>query len=330
MKVHVALPYADDAPPARPSYRCAYDTTGVLEIDNVMMTKWFECPRAFFWAHVAGIAPRGCASAPMWFGIAYHKGLQWFYENLTDLNGQPTNVAIDGMLTAFRTSYAVIPPALRDPDHTEGVATDMYTLYLARLAREWRTPIEVHQCEVLFTITIAPQRIYIGRMDLLCTLDNEPTVVEWKTTAQALKWWALQWRWSNKILGYGAAMHEMGYEPRVIVEGHLVYKNLTSPKHKSEKFTRTLYSYRPEQIQTWRNQTQFHMNTITKALDETIHMGDSIRRRHTFPMNCGNCHRWRTCAFIDLCELDHDPTTIEGIIETSFKDHVWDPQHVKD
>ncbi len=284
--------------------------------DNSRLADYKTCPRSYFFRHILGWRREGNA-LPLTFGLSWHAGLEFLWENSTRLDS--TSLA-QGSLAAFLETWeseGMKAQLSMDEEEfyaprTPGVASEMYYNYV-KVRYSLLTNCKVIGNEQPFAVPMpAMQKTwYIGKMDKVIEHNGQRLVIEHKTTtAYSIKYgfqpdYVESWATSSQVKGYefGANLHYAGIDG-VWVDAALVHKKI------HDQFKIIPISHNFTLLQEWISNTAQWISTVQRD-ERTFAETGNLTEKGCFQKNEESCFgKYGKCPYLDICRSVADPTTL--------------------
>ena len=310
-------------------------------IDSSMLSAWRACRRKFYHAHLLSLHPTG-KSIHLVAGGAFAAGMEAarrvVFQNLA--NHRPANNGVlEAAYKAFAGEWGDFQAAEGSPKSFENTfgALEKYLLQYPPETDEiqpLRRPDGSPAVEYTFAIPLdeAPPHPetgdpfnFVGRFDLLGTINDLPCIVDEKTTSSIGFQWDSQWDLRGQFMGYLWACQQQGYQINTaVIRGIGILK-------RDIKFATSIKQYPQHLIERWYRQLIFDVQDIVSAYDmhtKDLRVGLDYSDQHFRYNFADSCNAYGGCAYAPLC-LAKEPEAFE----VNYVKHRWDPlakQPVKD
>ena len=296
----------------------------VIEIiDNSKLRDFKRCPRYGFFKHILGWK-FPFPSVDLVFGSAYHAG----HEFLGTAGYTKDNVegAMEAFLDIWREEFS---PA-RDEDFkkkgkTPENARAAYEAYVRKYKDDGLTPL---YNEIGIPVPLSENQTLFVKLDRISKrADGKIMIVDFKTSAREVSYWAEQWESSNQFFGYlhGAyCMYPYSEVAGLLVDGTFFYPS--SPP----KFRRHLIRKTPAQMQDWLINVQWWFSFLQEQLRLLLTESDNDPVMKSFPRNDEGCVKYgRLCPFHAYCWSTPNPLRkwkIPDDVPHEFVVDYWNPE----
>jgi hypothetical protein len=179
--------------------------------------------------------------------------------------------------------------------------------------------------------------IYCGRIDRIMLMDNEPTIVDTKSTTRfGATYWNML-RPNHQITGYTAAIKELIniLIKRSAIDAVYIGDERKPDQNGNYRIPAATKAAGPDAISDWMLNAQFEHGPTTRSQNdvdewwiEMLVEGDRMRKlfehsnHEDWPKRTSQCNAFGECEFRDLCAL----TGInEQLVENLYEIHTWSP-----
>lgn len=267
--------------------------------------RWFKsCPRQYYYKMIMGYRKKGGVLA-LDFGIAYHQGHEWYYQNRAQ--GQDHDTALkQTVLDLLKT----MPETVKVSDDNARTPFTLIRAVVWSLEREdifttFTLANGEAAVELSFTYNLG-SKIIRGHLDRVATDPNgDFYIIDYKTTKQSLG----SYYFNNYALDSQVTLYTIGGqlvlpEPAtgVLIDGCQLAVSFA--RHGRGITRRT-----PKQIDEW----IFDLSLL-------FEQADACAEKEYWPMNDTSCF---FCEFKEVCSKD---PKVRGIhLKSDFEVHKWDP-----
>lgn len=298
-------------------------------IDSSMLSSWRACRRKFYHAHLLSLHPTG-KSIHLIAGGAFAAGMEAarrlvFARNRVD---RPSHADI------LQAAYKAFAAEWGDFQAPQGATKSFENTFGALEAYLKQYPPETDEVQPLtrsdgsptveFTFSIpleeAPPHpetgdpfLFVGRFDLLGTLNSLLAVEDEKTTSSIGFQWDAQWDLRGQFLGYLWACQQLGYRVNTaVIRGIGILK-------RDYKFATAIKQYPQHLIDRWYQQLLLDVQNISTAYRNVLAEPELLDQEFGFNF-ADSCSSYGGCAYSTLC-LAKEPEAWED----NFVKHRWDP-----
>jgi hypothetical protein len=318
----MAITAADIARATAPNSSFSKQLPGLqLAVDSTSLGEFKKCPRSYFYSIVMGYQPRQ-QSVHLTFGLLVH-GAREAYEGCK-ANGEDHEDALRGAV-----AYAMC--ATWDPDLGRGWVSDHKLKNRLTLIRTivWYLD-EFGRDDALETVQLASGRPAIelsfrfdsgyaspatdepwtlcGHLDRIATLNDEPYVVDIKTTGSSISQsFFNEFSPGNQFSMYSLAGRvAFGMPVRgVVVDGIQVATGFS-------RMLRGLVQRTPASLDEWLAEVGYWLVEMSDCAEAGV-----------WPQNDRSCHHYGGCQFRGVCA--RSPGARQLVLDSDFTQRVWDP-----
>ena len=295
-----------------------------LELDSSKIADYMNCPRYFFYRHVAGWSGER-ANLDLVFGEAWHRAKAYV---LQARDSEPDQLIVDNAMSLFEEYYRKyftddtdLTNFPKNPGNAEAALRKYLDIY------EGDGRLEVLQIngkpaiEIFGLVPISVKRLVRFRMDAICKDSRGILFVDHKTSKMNSPAYQSQFRLSNQMLTYTHATHCI--YPQTDIFGGLV--DMTIFKKENEHL-RIPIRKSPDMMNEWLwniNKWYDHIEQDAEELQYAIEKSEPMQ---CFCKNDKGCTAYnRLCSFYDFCiawsnPLEHIHQPPEGMVE-----RYWSP-----
>lgn len=303
-------------------------------IDSSTLSTWRSCRRKYFWSTLSSLYPMG-KSVHLIAGAAIAAGMEAARKRVfSDPN--PAGVLVEDMLHSAWPSYCKEWGDYEAPEASPKTALNCFAA-LAEYLTEFHPGKDTVQpmvrpdgqpaVEFTFAIPLEvthPETgnpfIFVGRFDLLGSINGLPAVVDEKTTSALGSTWVSQWALRGQFMGYIWACQQLGYDVNTaVVRGIAILK-------RDFKFATVIEQFPQHLIDRWHQMLVRDLIEIKNAYvqlkmhaEEPTWLDEIATNR--YPYNFADaCSSYGGCAFTSLCAAkDPEPYF------SNYLNYRWDP-----
>lgn len=307
-----------------------------LYFDNTRVSRFFECPRAYFFRHVLHLTRPG-GSIALTFGSGWHKGMEaiWALAVSDKTNMELVQAAALAFGEAWTKDGRSLDDINLDEKRNPGLALDMFAEYINKY-REQIRGYNVLAIERPFIIPLVKANTlydgqlpiyYIGRWDKMYEDRKRVYAREHKTTSLYRKEGVFAAEWvdsfspNNQVDGYsyaGYAVYGDAFKG-VMVEGAMVHKTVRG-------FTLVPIQRSLQNLDAWVFEIRYWINEIlenTRMLEDP--RAAEMPYLPAFPKRTEHCvGKYGRCEYLDFCKYGKaNPLQME--IPPGWVIEKWDP-----
>lgn len=279
-----------------------------------------ECPFKYFLQIICALRPKHTAD-PLVFGTAFHRAMQIYHYRRAESipHNEALNAALDAGIQAYtdrdgnlhqavkkeRGFYALCRAIVWHLDHfnQNGFKDDpARTLILANGKPAAELSFRFYFCTV-----DGVDFFLAGHFDHLVEFSGRNYVKDYKTSASLGPKFFQQFNPDNQMSIYILGGQVVLGQPvaGAIVDGIQVGVHFN-------RFERGIVTMSPSNIEEFRSDTEMWIKTASMYA-EAGH----------YPKNEKSCDKYGGCPFLEVCKAP--PSLREGLINTKFRQEVWDP-----
>lgn len=273
------------------------------DFDFTRLATFTLCPRKYHYRFNLDRVLRTPQTAPE-FGSAIHSALDEWYKSHD----------VEKAVSIFKAAFTEQPDV--DDKRTHEMGEWILRNYHERYQSQ---PWTILATEQSFTIPLAHDTNFIGRIDKIIEWDKTVWVVDHKTTSQLGAQYTKMAEPNAQFTGYVWAARKLGYNARgIIVDALLTAKGLLQSGSRAKLTPLLRYdSYRSEEIiAEWEKE---FMNTLSHLRDCELF--------NIWPMTgqfSGACTYYGECPYRRVC-MENDSLR-ERILELDYNIEHWDPR----
>lgn len=284
----------------------------MLELDNSKRSQFVTCPRKYYYSYERNLRSNNGSTA-LRYGIAYHAGMDAFYNHIKDHKWTHDGRAIEAAIEAAKASWEEesSKAAFYEDYRTFENLIQSFITYVAHFNSdegmlkivETERPFKLSmklssEEEKDFPLITQEGLAFTGKIDAEVLLNDIFWQVEHKTTGQALSIQKRRIHRSPQLIGYTYAGIRLS--PNEPPGGNLVvFHHLSSRKSKVTgeygklkiEFERIPQIYTDGDLASWRIS---FLNTAENILKNT--------ERNLWPVQLDSCFTYGGCSYSNLCE----------------------------
>jgi len=284
----------------------------MLELDNSKRSQFVTCPRKYYYQYIRNLRSN-YGSTALRYGIAYHAGMDAFYNYTKEYgwqhDGKAFQAAVEGAKASWEeeSSKALFYEDYRTlENYAQALITyvshfnrDEGMLKVVETERAFKLSMKLSpEEERLFPLINQEGLNFTGKIDMEVLLDERSWQVEHKTTGQPLSIQKNRIHRSPQLIGYTYAGVRLN--PEEPPDGSLVvFHHLSSRKSKKTgeygklkiEFERIPQIYTSADLVSWRLSFLNTAESILRSIKENF-----------WPVQLDNCFIYGKCGYSFLCE----------------------------
>jgi len=301
-----------------PRLQLAWDSTSLGALKT--------CPRLYYYSIVCGWTSAHL-NVHLTFGLLYHAALERYdHERASGSDyDHATLCAVDYLMRASWDAKLGRPLAVLSEDRNKNRFTLVRTVvwYLEQfrddplqtiILANGKPAVELSfRFETAFRASDGTPFLYCGHMDRFAMLNDQPCIVDRKTTKHTIsESFFASFSPNNQFTGYsmGGEVLMPNAPKRLIVDAAQVAVTFS-------RFERGIVERSEFQIQEW-----------YQGLGFAVAMAEGYARADFWPLNETACGNYGGCAFREVCSKK-SPKVREEWLKAAFVRRVWDPLQIR-